>query len=48
MHRISDLGAKLSHVKHDHTYVGVSNGGRKDVVFDGMNTDCTATLHLVR
>ena len=41
---LSDLGAKLSHAKHDHTYTGV---GREDVVFDDMNSVCTATLHLV-
>jgi len=43
---LSELGAKLSHVKHDHTYASVRNVGRKDVC-DDMNSHCTATLNLV-
>jgi len=42
---LSELGAKLSHVKNDHTYASVCNVGRQDV-YDDMNSDCTATLHL--
>jgi len=44
---LNDLGAKLSHVKHDHTYSNVNSDDREDVIIDGMNSDCAGTLHLV-
>ena len=42
------LGAKLSHVKQDHSQASLCNR-TEEVVFDGMsNSDSTATLHPVR
>jgi len=44
---LSSLGAKLSHVKYDHTYCSDSKDGRDHGVYD-INSDCTDTMHLIR
>ena len=45
---LNDLGAKLSHVKHDHSYASVCNRTEEAPFDDMTNSDSTAALHLVR
>ena len=45
---LNDLRAKLSYVKHDHSYTGVCNRTEYETVFDGVNNDSPAVLHLIR